>query len=127
MSKQNIVLQNPDSIKHLVTLVNEAAEAVGKVFGRGKGTGAFVLAAPIAALLTAGIVDYIDDKQQQQLQAEKERLQKEAMRKQEAIIQSLKSDAKMSQERQNYLQELNSQLQQAIEELQEESVQNEQV
>jgi hypothetical protein len=49
------------------------------------------------------------------------------MRKQEAIIQSLKSDAKMSQERQNYLQELNSQLQQAIEELQEESVQNEQV
>ncbi len=127
MSKQNIVLQNPDSIKHLVTLVNEAAEAVGKVFGHGKGTGAFVLAAPIAALLTAGIVDYIDDKQQQQLQAEKERLQKEAMRKQEAIIQSLKSDAKMSQERQNYLQELNSQLQQAIEELQEESVQNEQV
>ena len=125
MSKQNLVIRNADSIKHLVQLVNEAAEAVGKVFGGGKGTGAFVLAAPIATMITAGIVDYIDDKQQQQLQAEKERLQKEAMRKQEALIQTLKSEAEMSQDRQDYLMELNIQLQQAIEELQEVSVQNE--
>lgn len=98
MSRQNIVIRNADSIEHLVKLVNEAAEAVGKVFGGGKGTGAFVLAAPIATMITAGIVDYLDDKQQ--LQAEKERLQKEAMRKQEAKIQSLKCEAKMSRERQ---------------------------
>lgn len=127
MSMQNIVIQNADSIKNLVKLVNEATEAVGKVFGGGKGTGAFVLAAPIATLLTVGIVDYIDDKQKRQLQAEKERLQKEAMCKQEAIIQSLKSEAKMSREHQDYLKKLNSQLQQAIEELREVSVQNEQV
>lgn len=127
MSMQNVVIQNADAIKNLVKLVNEAADAVGKVFGGGKGTGAFVLAAPIATLLTVGIVDYIDDKQKQQLRAEKERLQKEAMRKQEAIIQSLKSEAKMSREQQDYLKKLNSQLQQAIEELREVSVQNEQV
>ena len=36
----NMVFQSKDSMQRLVKLVNEAAEAVGKVFGGGKGTGA---------------------------------------------------------------------------------------
>lgn len=123
----NLVFQSKDSMQNLIKLVNEAAEAVGKVFGGGKGTGAFVLAAPVAALITSGVVGYIDDKQQKQLQAEKERLQKEAMRKQAAIIQALKNDAQISRERQDYLESLNQQLQKALDDFRKETVQNEQV
>lgn len=60
----NLVFNSKDSMQNLIKLVNEAAEAVGKVFGGGKGTGAFVLAAPVAALIVSGVADYIDDKQQ---------------------------------------------------------------
>ena len=123
----NMVFQSKDSMQRLVKLVNEAAEAVGKVFGGGKGTGAFVLAAPVAALITSEVVTYIDDKQKKQVQAEKERLQKEAMRKQEAVIQSLKQEAQISRERQDYLENLNKQLQEALEDFQREAVQDEQI
>ena len=82
----NLVFNSKDSMQNLIKLVNEAAEAVGKVFGGGKGTGAFVLAAPVAALIVSGVADYIDDKQQKQIQAEKERLQREAISKQAALI-----------------------------------------
>lgn len=60
----NLVFNSKDSMQNLIKLVNEAAEAVGKVFGGGKGTGAFVLAAPVAALIVSGVAEYIDDKQQ---------------------------------------------------------------
>ena len=60
----NLIFNSKDSMQNLIKLVNEAAEAVGKVFGGGKGTGAFVLAAPVAALIVSGVADYIDDKQQ---------------------------------------------------------------
>ena len=60
----NLVFNSKDSMQNLIKLVNEAAEAVGKVFGGGKGTGAFVLTAPVAALIVSGVADYIDDKQQ---------------------------------------------------------------
>ena len=123
----NMVFQSKDSMQRLVKLVNEAAEAVGKVFGGGKGTGAFVLAAPVAALITSEVVTYIDDKQKKQVQAEKERLQKEAMRKQEAVIQALKQEAQISRERQDYLENLNKQLQEALEDFQREAVQGEQI
>ena len=118
----NMVFQSKDSMQRLVKLVNEAAEAVGKVFGGGKGTGAFVLAAPVAALITSEVVTYIDDKQKKQVQAEKERLQKEAMRKQEAVIQALKQEAQISRECQDYLENLNKQLQEALEDFQREVV-----
>lgn len=36
----NLVFNSKDSMQNLIKLVNEAAEAVGKVFGGGKGTGA---------------------------------------------------------------------------------------
>ena len=123
----NMVFQSKDSMQRLVKLVNEAAEAVGKVFGGGKGTGAFVLAAPVAALITSEVVTYIDDKQKKQVQAEKERLQKEGMRKQEAVIQALKQEAQISRERQDYLENLNKQLQEALEDFQREAAQDEQI
>ena len=72
-------------------------------------------------------IDYIDDKQQKQIQAEKERLQKEAISKQAALIQALRDDAQMSRERQDYLECLNQQLQKALEDFQREAVQDEQV
>ena len=122
----NLIFNSKDSMQNLIKLVNEAAEAVGKVFG-GKGTGAFVLAAPVAALIVSGVADYIDDKQQKQIQAEKERLQKEAISKQAALIQALRDDAQMSRERQDYLECLNQQLQKALEDFQREAVQDEQV
>ena len=124
---ENMVFQSKDSMQRLVKLVNEAAEAVGKVFGGGKGTGAFVLAAPVAALITSEVVTYIDDKQKKQVQAEKERLQKEAMRKQEAVIQALKQEAQISRERQDYLENLNKQLQEALEDFQRGAAQDEQI
>lgn len=37
----NLIFNSKDSMQNLIKLVNEAAEAVGKVFGGGKGTGAF--------------------------------------------------------------------------------------
>lgn len=123
----NLVFNSKDSMQNLIKLVNEAAVAVGKVFGGGKGTGAFVLAAPVAALIVSGVADYIDDKQQKQIQAEKERLQKEAISKQAALIQALRDDAQMSRERQDYLECLNQQLQKALEDFQREAVQDEQV
>ena len=123
----NLVFNSKDSMQNLIKLVNEAAKAVGKVFGGGKGTGAFVLAAPVAALIVSGVADHIDDKQQKQIQAEKERLQKEAISKQAALIQALRDDAQMSRERQDYLECLNQQLQKAFEDFQREAVQDEQV
>lgn len=38
----NLVFNSKDSMQNLIKLVNEAAEAVGKVFGGGKGTGALL-------------------------------------------------------------------------------------
>lgn len=123
----NLVFNSKDSMQNLIKLVNEAAEVVGKVFGGGKGTGAFVLTAPVAALIVSSVADYIDDKQQKQIQAEKERLQKEAISKQAALIQALRDDAQMSRKRQDYLESLNQQLQKALEDFQREVVQDEQV
>ena len=99
----NLIFNSKDSMQNLIKLVNEAAEAV------------------------SGVADYIDDKQQKQIQAEKERLQKEAISKQAALIQALRDDAQMSRERQDYLECLNQQLQKALEDFQREAVQDEQV
>jgi hypothetical protein len=52
-----------------------------------------------------------------QLRQEKERLYKEALKKHEAIIQALKSEADADKERYNYLKCLNILLIQAIKDL----------
>ena len=123
----NLVFNSKDSMQNLIKLVNEAAEAVGKVFGGGKGTGAFVLAAPVAALIVSGVADYIDDKQQKQIQAEKERLQKEAISKQAALIQALRDDAQMSPRASRLLGVPESATTKSIGGFQREAVQDEQV
>lgn len=123
----NLIFNSKDSMQNLIKLVNEAAEAVGKVFGGGKGTGAFVLAAPVAALIVSGVADYIDDKQQKQIQAEKERLQKEAISKQAALIQALRDDAQMSRRASRLLGVPESAATKSIEDFQREAVQDEQV
>ena len=78
--------------------------------------GVFVLAAPIVALAAGGVglAAHLKNKQFRQ---EKERLYKEALKKHEAIIQALKSEADADKERYNYLKCLNILLIQAIKDL----------
>ena len=89
----------------------------GMTVGGGMVAGVFVLAAPVAALAAGGvgIASHLKGKQ---LRQEKERLYKEALKKHEAIIQALKSEAEADKERLDYLQSLNILLQRAIEDLQ---------
>jgi hypothetical protein len=78
--------------------------------------GIFVLAAPIAGLAAAGVgvATHLKNKQ---LKQEKERLYQEALRKHQAIIQSLKEETDADQKRLDYLQSLNIMLTKAIEDL----------
>ena len=79
--------------------------------------GIFVLAAPVAVLAGAGVgvATHLKNKQ---LKQEKERLYKEALKKHEAIIQAMKTEADADKERMDYLQSLNILLQQAITDIQ---------
>lgn len=88
----------------------------GSVVGGGMVAGVFVLAAPIVALAAGGVglAAHLKNKQFRQ---EKERLYKEALKKHEAIIQALKSEADADKERYNYLKCLNILLIQAIKDL----------
>lgn len=97
--------------------ITSGLAAAGAVVGGGMVAGVFVLAAPVAALAAGGvgIVSHLKGKQ---LRQEKERLYKEALKKHEAIIQALKSEAEADKERLDYLQSLNILLQRAIEDLQ---------
>ena len=78
--------------------------------------GIFVLAAPVVAL-AAGGVGVASHLKNKQLKQEKERLYKEALKKHQAIIQTLKSEADADKERLDYLHSLNILLQQAIKDL----------
>lgn len=78
--------------------------------------GVFVLAAPVSAL-AAGGVGWASHLKNKQLRREKERLDKEALKKHEEIIQALKSEADADKERLDYLQSLNILLTQAIKDL----------
>ena len=78
--------------------------------------GIFVLAAPVAVLGATGVGVAVHLKNKQ-LQQEKERLYKEALRKHEAIIKALKEEANADKERLDYLQSLNILLSQAIKDL----------
>lgn len=79
-------------------------------------SGIFVLAAPVA--IGAGVgVSVIYKRKQVQLREEKERLYKEAVLKHEGIIRALEEEADADKERMDYLESLNTLLQQAIVEL----------
>lgn len=88
----------------------------GSIVGGGMVAGIFVLAAPVA-VLAAGGVGLATHLKNKQLRQEKERLYKEALKKHEAIIQALKSEADADKERLDYLQSLNILLTQAIKDL----------
>lgn len=90
--------------------------AAGSIVGGGMAAGVFVLAAPVAAL-AAGGVGLAAHLKNKQLRQEKERLYKEALKKHEAIIQALKTEADADKERLDYLQSLNILLTQAIKDL----------
>lgn len=90
--------------------------AAGSIVGGGMAAGVFVLAAPVAAL-AAGGVGLAAHLKNKQLRQEKERLYKETLKKHEAIIQALKSEADADKERLDYLQSLNILLTQAIKDL----------
>ena len=90
--------------------------AAGSIVGGGMVAGVFVLAAPVA-VLAAGGVGLAAHLKNKQLRQEKEHLYKEALKKHEAIIQALKSEADADKERLDYLQSLNILLTQAIKDL----------
>lgn len=96
--------------------ITSALAAAGTVVGGGMTAGIFVLAAPVA-VLAAGGVGLAAHLKNKQLQQEKERLYKEALRKHQAIIEALKREAEADKERIDYLQGLNIMLQAAIRDL----------
>ena len=96
--------------------ITSGLATAGAIVGGGMVAGVFVLAAPVAGLAAAGVgvVSHLKNKQ---LRQEKERLYKEALKKQEAIIKAMKAEADADKERMDYLQSLNILLQQAIKDL----------
>lgn len=96
--------------------ITTALATAGTVVGGGMVAGIFVLAAPVA-VLAAGGVGVASNLRKKQLQQEKERLYKEALKKHEAIIQELKKEADADKERLDYLQSLNVLLQRAVDDL----------
>lgn len=96
--------------------ITSGLATAGSIIGGGMVTGIFVLAAPIAGLAATGVgvATHLKNKQ---LKQEKERLYQEALRKHQAIIQSLKEEADADQKRLDYLQSLNIMLTKAIEDL----------
>lgn len=96
--------------------ITSGLATAGGIIGGGMVAGIFVLAAPIA-VLAAGGVGVASHLRNKQLKQEKERLYKEALKKHQAIIQSLKDEADADQKRLDYLQSLNILLTQAIKDL----------
>ncbi len=96
--------------------ITSGLATAGAFVGGGMVAGIFVLAAPIAGLAATGVgvATHIKNKQ---LKQEKERLYQEALRKHQAIIQSLKKETDADQKRLDYLQSLNIMLTKAIEDL----------
>lgn len=96
--------------------ITSGLATAGSIVGGGMVAGVFVLTAPVAILAAGGVglASYLKNKQ---LKQEKERLYKEALKKHEAIIKALKSEADADKERLDYLQSLNILLTQAIKDL----------
>ena len=83
--------------------ITSGLAAAGSIVGGGMVAGVFVLAAPVA-VLAAGGVGLAAHLKNKQLRQEKEHLYKEALKKHEAIILALKSEADADKERLDYLQ-----------------------
>lgn len=96
--------------------ITSGLAAAGAVVGGGMVAGVFVLAAPVA-VLAAGGVGLAGHLKSKQLQQEKERLYKEALKKHEAIIRALQEESEADKERMDYLQSLNILLQRAVSDL----------
>lgn len=96
--------------------ITSGLAAAGAVVGGGMVAGVFVLAAPVA-LLAAGGVGIAANLKNKQLKQEKERLYQEAVKKQNDIINALKTERNADKERIDYLTSLNTLLQQAIKDL----------
>ena len=96
--------------------ITSGLATAGGIIGGGMVAGIFVLAAPIAGLAATGVGVTIHIKNKQ-LKQEKERLYQEALRKHQAIIQSLKEETDADQKRLDYLQSLNIMLTKAIKDL----------
>lgn len=96
--------------------ISTGLAAAGSIVGGGMVAGIFVLATPIAGLAATGVgvATHLKNKQ---LKQEKERLYQEALRKHQAIIESLKKEADADKKRLDYLQSLNILLTKAIEDL----------
>lgn len=96
--------------------ITSSLATAGTIVGGGMAAGVFVLAAPVAILAatSVGVASHLKNKQ---LRREKERLYKEALKKHDAIIKTMKADADADKERLDYLQSLNILLQQAIKDL----------
>ena len=96
--------------------ITSGLATAGGIIGGGMVAGIFVLAVPIAGLAATGVgvATHLKNKQ---LKQEKERLYQEALRKHQAIIQSLKEETYADQKRLDYLQSLNILLTKAIEDL----------
>ena len=97
--------------------ITSGLATAGAIVGGGMAAGVFVLAAPVAGLAAAG-VGVASHFKNKQLRQEKERLYKEALKKHDAIINAMKTEADADRERMDYLQSLNILLQQAIKDLQ---------
>ena len=97
--------------------ITSGLATAGAIVGGGMVAGVFVLAAPIA-VLAAGGVGVASHLKNKQLRQEKERLYKEVLIKHQAIIDALKKESEASKERLDYLQGLNILLQKALEDLQ---------
>lgn len=96
--------------------ITSGLATAGALVGGGMVAGVFVLAAPVA-LLAAGGVGVAANLKNKQLRQEKERLYQEAVKKQNAIINALRSERNADKERIDYLTSLNTLLQQAIKDL----------
>lgn len=93
--------------------MTSALAAAGTLVGGGMAAGVFVLAAPVAVAAGVG-VGVASKLRSKQLQQEKERLYKEALKKHQAIMRALKDEIDASRERLDYLQSLNILLERAI-------------
>lgn len=96
--------------------ITSGLATAGALVGGGMVAGVFVLAAPVA-ILASGCVGVASHLKSKQLRQEKERLYKEAVAKQNAIIKALKEENNADKERIDYLTSLNIMLQAAIRDL----------
>lgn len=103
-----------DSLKDTVDLLNGAADCLGKIVGKGKGTGYFMMSAPIVALLVQGVKTQLDKEQLKKVLAEKERVYQETLRRHEAAIKVLENRTEIAEERQKELLAYKDKLHDAI-------------